>query len=85
MENGERSNKCSISKFEHEHTVWQMARANLRMFIVILVVCATISTIVVTFVNAHTEREKKWIDAFTNLNAQITEMYNTINERQKGP
>ena len=57
----------TISKFEHEHVVWHMGRANARMLTALITVCITFIVTILVFVHGYTVREKNWLDTLSHL------------------
>lgn len=69
MENKNDSDNV-VSQFDHERALWHANMFNQRMFISLIAVCITFVITIMIFVNAHTIREKQWLDALTSLRPQ---------------
>ena len=61
-----------ISKFEHEHVVWHLGRANARMLIALITVCITFIVTILVFVHGYTVREKNWLDTISHIGVTST-------------
>ena len=73
MEN--KCNRCEekqacVPFFLHENTMMHYNRANKRMLIALIVICATLSLVIGIFVYGNTVREKQLIDM---VNQRVTE------------
>jgi len=53
--------------FAHENVLEHYNRANRRMLIALLVVCATFISTIIIFVTGYTERERNWLDTLQRV------------------
>lgn len=75
--NCEEKQAC-VPFFAHENVLMHYNRANKRMLIAMIVVCATLAVIIGIFVYGNTVREKQLIDM---VNGRITEVANGLHEQ----
>ena len=75
--NCEEKQAC-VPFFAHENVLMHYNRANKRMLIALIVVCATLAVIIGIFVYGNTVREKQLIDM---VNGRITEVANGLHEQ----
>jgi len=68
--NCEESKAC-VPFFVHENVLEHYNRANRRMLIALLGVCATLIIVVTIFVHGYTEREKNRLDTFTTRQTEV--------------
>ena len=68
--NCEEKQAC-VPFFVHENVLEHYNRANRRMLIALLGVCATLIIVVTIFVHGYTEREKNRLDTFTTRQAEV--------------
>ena len=68
--------------FVHENVLEHYNRANRRMLIALLGVCATLILVVTIFVHGYTEREKNRVDSLTTI--RQAEVADGVHEQQ-GP
>ena len=59
--NCEEKTAC-VPFFAHENTMTHYNRANRRMLIALICVCATFVVTILVFVTGYTAREKNWLD-----------------------
>lgn len=70
--NCEEKTAC-VPFFAHENVLMHYNRANKRMLIALIVVCATLALIIGIFVYGNTVREKQLIDMVQQRNAEVTD------------
>lgn len=68
--NCEEKQAC-VPFFVHENVLEHYNRANRRMLIALLGVCATLIIVVTIFVHGYTEREKNRLDTFTTRQTEV--------------
>ena len=76
--NYEEKQAC-VPFFAHENVLMHYNRANKRMLIALIVVCATLSVIIGIFVYGNTVREKQLIDMA--VQQRITEVGNGVHQQ----
>jgi len=76
--NCEEKQAC-VPFFAHENVLMHYNRANKRMLIALIVVCATLSVIIGIFVYGNTVREKQLIDMA--VQQRITEVGNGVHQQ----
>ena len=76
--NCEEKQAC-VPFFAHENVLMHYNRANKRMLIALIVVCATLSVIIWIFVYGNTVREKQLIDMA--VQQRITEVGNGVHQQ----
>jgi len=69
--------QACVPFFAHENVLMHYNRANKRMLIALIVICATLSLVIGIFVYGNTVREKQLIDM---INQRITEVENGVHE-----
>ena len=57
--------------FLHENAMMHYNRANHRMLIALIVVCATFLLTIAIFVSGYTAREKNWLDTLMRLTPEV--------------
>ena len=75
--NCEEKQAC-VPYFVHEGIMAHYSRANRRMLIALIVVCATLAVVIGIFVYGNTVREKQLIDM---VNQRITEVENGVHQQ----
>ena len=70
--------QACVPFFAHENVLMHYNRANKRMLIALVVVCATLSLIIGIFVYGNTVREKQLIDMA--VQQRITEVENGVHQ-----
>ena len=78
----DKCNNCSektacVPFFAHENVLMHYNRANRRMLIALVVICATLSIVIAIFVHGNTVREKQLIDL---VYQRIVEVENGIHQ-----
>lgn len=58
----EKQAQACVPFFAHENTMMHYNRANRRMLIALICVCATFIVTILVFVTGYTAREKNWLD-----------------------
>ena len=69
--------KACVPFFAHENVLMHYNRANKRMLIALIVICATLSIVIGIFVYGNTVREKQLIDM---IDRRITEVENGVHQ-----
>ena len=69
--------QACVPFFAHENVLMHYNRANKRMLIALIVICATLSLVIGIFVYGNTVREKQLIDM---INQRITEVENGVHQ-----
>ena len=67
--------QACVPFFAHENVLMHYNRANKRMLIALIVICATLSIVIGIFVYGNTVREKQLIDM---IDKRITEVENGV-------
>ena len=70
--------QACVPFFAHENVLMHYNRANKRMLIALVVICATLSLVIGIFVYGNTVREKQLIDM---INQRITEVENGVHQQ----
>lgn len=70
--------QACVPFFAHENVLMHYNRANKRMLIALIVVCATLAVVIGIFVYGNTVREKQLIDM---VNQRITEVENGVHQQ----
>lgn len=70
--------QACVPFFAHENVLMHYNRANKRMLIALIVICATLSLVIGIFVYGNTVREKQLIDM---INQRITEVENGVHQQ----
>ena len=73
----EKTQAC-VPFFAHENVLMHYNRANKRMLIALIVICATLSLVIGIFVYGNTVREKQLIDM---IDKRITEVENGVHQQ----
>ena len=70
--------QACVPFFAHENVLMHYNRANKRMLIALIVICATLSLVIGIFVYGNTVREKQLIDM---IDKRITEVENGVHQQ----
>ena len=70
--------QACVPFFAHENVLMHYNRANKRMLVALIVICATLSLVIGIFVYGNTVREKQLIDM---INQRITEVENGVHQQ----
>ena len=70
--------QACVPFFAHENVLMHYNRANKRMLIALIVICATLSLVIGIFVYGNTIREKQLIDM---IDKRITEVENGVHQQ----
>lgn len=70
--------QACVPFFAHENVLMHYNRANKRMLIALIVICATLSIVIGIFVYGNTVREKQLIDM---IDKRITEVENGVHQQ----
>ena len=54
--------QACVPFYAHENVLMHYNRANRRMLVALIVVCATFIATIIIFVSGYTQREKNWLD-----------------------
>mgnify|MGYP007092190839 FL=1 len=71
-------NQACVPFFAHENVLMHYNRANKRMLVALIVICATLSLVIGIFVYGNTVREKQLIDM---IDKRITEVENGVHQQ----
>lgn len=63
--------QACVPFFVHENVLMHYNRANRRMLVALLAVCATLLLVITIFVTGYTEREKNRIGAAPTANVEV--------------
>ena len=76
--NCDQKTQACVPFFAHENVLMHYNRANKRMLIALVVICATLSLVIGIFVYGNTIREKQLIDM---IDKRITEVENGVHQQ----
>ena len=72
--------QACVPFYIHENTMMHKDRDNRRMMIIILALCISLVTVVVTLVAYYTSRTQMWNETIKTLTATLAEVTNGVHQ-----